>query len=276
MVRAANSLASVKTVAAYGELFNSAYWASRPYRGTEMHLSDACEALAEYLIKDDRTGVFRRLASRLRVDALKLHRLLSLLPDETPRPGREHVRRSIGVLQAHSVEFSPVLPSHFAAAVGRIGFGNSTKLIVWMKEPIEDFGMLDAAGSFGHFWPRLFGEESVIVGYSGAERADALAGMGEEAAINEGLTELAGAFGAGFRNNVAAARHFTWSDDPLALGSYSYSPIDIGTARADIRTPIESTLYYAGEAANAHGHTATVHGAIESGRDVAALILSGN
>ena len=100
LLRSANALASIKTVAAFGELFNSAYWASRPYRGTESHLSDACEALAEYLTKDDRTGVFRRLASRLRVDALKLHRLLDLIPDEAPLEDREHTRRTIGVLQA--------------------------------------------------------------------------------------------------------------------------------------------------------------------------------
>ncbi len=100
LVRAANALASIKTVAAYGELFNSAYWASRPYRGTELHLSGACQVLAEYLTKDDRNGVYRRLASRLRVDALKLHRLLEHLPDENPLPDREHVRRAIGVLQA--------------------------------------------------------------------------------------------------------------------------------------------------------------------------------
>ncbi len=100
LARAANAYASVKTVAAYGELFNSAYWASRPYRGTETHLSDACAALSEYLVKDDRVGVFRRLASRLRVDAMKFHRLLDYLPDENPVNGREDVRRSIGALQA--------------------------------------------------------------------------------------------------------------------------------------------------------------------------------
>ena len=88
LARSSNALASIKTVAAHGELFNSAYWASRPYRGTETHLSSACETLAEYLTKDDRTGVFRRLASRLRVDALKLHRLLALIPDEAPTPDR--------------------------------------------------------------------------------------------------------------------------------------------------------------------------------------------
>ena len=100
MVRASNALASIKTVAAYGELFNSAYWASRPYRGTEEHLSQACETLAEYLTKDDRNGVFRRLASRLRADALKLHRLLAMLPNESPLENREEIRRRIGVLQA--------------------------------------------------------------------------------------------------------------------------------------------------------------------------------
>jgi phosphoenolpyruvate carboxylase len=100
LVRAANALASIKTVAAYGELFNSAYWASRTYRGTEDHLAASCAALAEYLVGDDRTGVFRRLASRLRIDALKLHRLTDSLPDESPAPDREGVRRRIGVLQA--------------------------------------------------------------------------------------------------------------------------------------------------------------------------------
>ncbi|MCB2087589.1 MAG: phosphoenolpyruvate carboxylase [Sphingomonadaceae bacterium] len=100
LVRSSNALASIKTVAAYGELFNSAYWASRPYRGTETNMASACESLSEYLTKDDRTGVFRRLASRLRVDAMKLHRLLDLIPDENPLEDREHIRRSIGVLQA--------------------------------------------------------------------------------------------------------------------------------------------------------------------------------
>ncbi len=100
LVRAANALASIKTVAAFGELFNSAYWSSRPYRGDEDHIADACLALAEYLTTDDRIGVFRRLASRLRVDALKLHSLLALIPDEAPLDNREHTRRMLGILQA--------------------------------------------------------------------------------------------------------------------------------------------------------------------------------
>jgi phosphoenolpyruvate carboxylase len=100
LVRAADALASIKTVAAYGELFNSAYWASRPYRGEERAIAPACLELAEYLTSDDRTGVFRRLASRLRVDALKLHRLLDEVPDEAPLADREHTRRMLGAAHA--------------------------------------------------------------------------------------------------------------------------------------------------------------------------------
>lgn len=100
LLRAANRLASIKSVAAYGELFNSAYWASRTYRGSEPHLEAACTALAERLTSDDRTGVFRRLASRLRVDGLKFHRLLTRLPQANGNDDMQETRRTLGVLQA--------------------------------------------------------------------------------------------------------------------------------------------------------------------------------
>lgn len=97
---ASNRLASVKTVAAHGELFNSAYWATRPYRGTEPHLSAACEVLAEYLTKDDRAGVYRRLASRLRVDALKFHRLIGHVEMDDNSGPVQQTRRMIGAAQS--------------------------------------------------------------------------------------------------------------------------------------------------------------------------------
>ncbi len=100
MLRASNRLASIKSVAAYGELFNSAYWASRPYRGTEAFLEPPCLALAERLTTDDRNSAFRTLTSRLRVDSLKLHRLLKQVADDGEHQGREDLRRSLGVLHA--------------------------------------------------------------------------------------------------------------------------------------------------------------------------------
>ena len=100
LLRAANRLASIKSLTAYGELFNSAYWASRPYRGTEQALERACLTLAEFLAPDDRNSAFRTLGSRLRVDAVKLHRLFASLTDPPTTNGREDLRRALGTLQA--------------------------------------------------------------------------------------------------------------------------------------------------------------------------------
>lgn len=106
LLNASNSLASIKTLAAYGDLFNCAFWASRPYRGTESHLEQACLSLAEKLEYDDRPGEARRLASSLRVDGLRFHRLLAQIEIEDKNLNiaskeREELRRSLGVL--HSI-----------------------------------------------------------------------------------------------------------------------------------------------------------------------------
>jgi phosphoenolpyruvate carboxylase len=100
LLNASNARASIKTLAAYGDLFNCAYWASRPYRGTEGHLENACLALAEKLEYDDRPGEIRRLASSLRVDGLRFHRLISQMGQNDKNPKDEERRRSLGVLHA--------------------------------------------------------------------------------------------------------------------------------------------------------------------------------
>lgn len=182
----------------------------------------------------------------------------------------------IGVLRAGAVTFTPELPSAFTNAVQAVGFGNSTKLTLWLEGELPEFGILDTEGLFGHFWPRTFGEETVLVGFSGGPRADELTAMGEAEAIAVGIDEVSTALGMPIEDRILAARHFTWSDDPFARGSYTYAAIGMGTARKDLDAPIENTLFYAGEAANLNGHTATVHGAIESGREAAKKILNTN
>ena len=97
---ASNSLASIKSLAAYGEIFTSAFWSSRTYRGTESQLENACLALAEKLENDDRSSQMRRLASRLRVDGLRFHRLLAQLDLGPLKEQDQDVRRQLGVLHA--------------------------------------------------------------------------------------------------------------------------------------------------------------------------------
>lgn len=100
LVAAADRLASIKTLVAYGEPFNGAYWATRPYRGGEEAIEPASLDLAERLAGDDRTAAFRELATQLRVDGLKLRRLVDLLPADALPPRDEPRRRTLGILHA--------------------------------------------------------------------------------------------------------------------------------------------------------------------------------
>ena len=100
LVALSNQLASLNTLEAYGEIYNGAFWATRPYRGAEPHVERACLDLAERLAVDDRAAAYRQLATLLRVDGLKLRRLLDLLPAKMLPAPNEQRRRTLGVLHA--------------------------------------------------------------------------------------------------------------------------------------------------------------------------------
>ena len=100
LVAYSNQRASIKTLGAYGELFNGAFWATRPYRGAEPEVEAACLDLAERLAVDNRAQSFRQLATQLRIDGLMLRRLLDLLPAKSLPAADEERRRTLGVLHA--------------------------------------------------------------------------------------------------------------------------------------------------------------------------------
>lgn len=79
LVAESRRLASLKTLRAYGNLFDGAYWATRPYGGRESELLQACRYLADLLEGDDRFGATKKLATRLRIDELMLRQFLDEL-----------------------------------------------------------------------------------------------------------------------------------------------------------------------------------------------------
>jgi monoamine oxidase len=66
-----------------------------------------------------------------------------------------------------------------------------------------------------------------------------------------------------------------WINDPFARGAYSYSRVGGDRAPQQLARPVERTVWFAGEAADAQGRTGTVHGAIESGWHAARQIVRG-
>jgi monoamine oxidase len=72
---------------------------------------------------------------------------------------------------------------------------------------------------------------------------------------------------------ILGAYHHDWITDPYARGAYSYGGIGAQEARTALAEPVAGTLMLAGEALAEAGRTATVHGALMTGRRAAESIL---
>jgi monoamine oxidase len=88
----------------------------------------------------------------------------------------------------------------------------------------------------------------------------------------EGLEQLFGK-SASVRSHVVAAYLHDWHRDPFALGAYSYVAVGGGHARQDLASPLEGTLFFAGEATD-HDDAATVSGALQSGERAADEVIA--
>jgi monoamine oxidase len=74
---------------------------------------------------------------------------------------------------------------------------------------------------------------------------------------------------------LEAAYFHDWQSDPFSRGAYSYGAVGADGAQQALASPIENTLFFAGEATDTSGHNGTVHGAIASGRRAAQEIIRG-
>ncbi|KPL53638.1 hypothetical protein ABB55_16630 [Prosthecomicrobium hirschii] len=72
-------LASIKCLSAFANLYDPAFWSSRPYPEAEQHLAEPCLYIAQLLQNDDREVALNALAVSMRLDAIHLHRLFAMV-----------------------------------------------------------------------------------------------------------------------------------------------------------------------------------------------------
>lgn len=203
----------------------------------------------------------------------------------------------LGVLQAPqdaagAVRFIPPLPAHVAAA-RQLGVGAVVRVALrfrrrfWAEDRLPTLregddlarlGFLYAAGQpFPWWWTTAPALAPLLAGWAGGPAAQALAGRGQAELLERALDSVAGAFGlsrASVEDLLETWHIYDWQTDPFARGAYSYVPVGGLAAQASLARPVEATLFFAGEATECHGHHATVHGAIATGRRAAAEVLA--
>jgi monoamine oxidase len=190
----------------------------------------------------------------------------------------------LGVLKAGSILFDPPLPKEKREAIERIAFGDVYALQLrvrngTMRRRLGDFGLLWGGTPTAYYRPR------VALGEGGGEFVTAFT-VGREARRRSGLTddELVSATIAEWNEVVPAGVTLgtvegsvvrRWPIDPWVRGGYSYLPPGVGiSARRTLAAPVGDRLFFAGEATDAAGKSATIHGAIDTGTRAAEECLT--
>ena len=197
----------------------------------------------------------------------------------------------LGVLQLPAdapgaVRFSPALEAKRVALEG-LASGPVIKLTLRFAsafwEALEGGRYLNAAffhapsDDFQTFWTQLPVRAPLLVAWAGGPRAARLSSAVAPADIvRRAIATLQSMFGKGcnVEQGLEAAYYHDWQQDTFARGAYSYVIVGGDNARRELAAPIDDTLFFAGEATDTQGETATVTGALQSGTRAAREALA--
>ena len=185
---------------------------------------------------------------------------------------RAVVTLPLGVLHANAVRFTPE-PVDTLHAASRLDAANAVRVTFQFRRAFwPEFGFLHSGDpAFPTWWSTRPVQAPMIVGWAAGPRFDRYIGAAPEAVAAEALAALRRLVGS---NEIPEAFYtHDWQADSWARCAYSYVPAGAMDSRARLARPVAGTLYFAGEAAETEGHSATVHGAIASGRRAARNIL---
>lgn len=194
----------------------------------------------------------------------------------------------LGVLQAKAampgaIRFDPE-PDDVLDAAKQLRFGQVIRLILRFQKAVweenEDFAeagfLLSNEKHFPAWWTPLPIRARSITGWCSGPHADSLLGADKAEIVScaiHDLSRILGTSTAKLGELLEATYFHDWHGDPSARGAYSYVPAHAMHAREKFAQPVADTLYFSGEATELNGHSATVHGAIASGRRAARQIL---
>ena len=195
----------------------------------------------------------------------------------------------IGVLRAEptdagAVAFTPSLPTAMQTAIGQMRMGPVVKILLrfrqawWEQGPWRDMCFLHSPGApFPTWWTMLPLRLPLLNAWAGGPAAAALSHKQPAEVLDAGLKVLAPLVGLTelqLRDALEAWHVSDWQADPFARGAYAYAVAGGADAVDTLSTPIENTLFFAGEATHP-GYAGTVAAAIQSGRRAARQLLSG-
>ena len=191
-----------------------------------------------------------------------------------------------------AVSFTPALPPGKLEAFTKLEMGKVIRISLrfrrrfWAAVPAPDGGSLNLSRMrflfsqdewFPTWWTMAPNPAPILTGWAPFRCAERLSGKSQSFVVDHALQTLGRLFNikSGDLSRLLEEEYFhDWQSDPFSRGAYSYGKVGADGAQEAIASPLEDTLYFAGEASDTTGHNGTVHGAIASGRRAAREILA--
>jgi len=185
----------------------------------------------------------------------------------------------LGVLKSKRIKFIPELPSKFKESMVKIGFGSVTKIAHRFDEPFWDtkiqyFGINTKEKGRWNYWLnyRTFSKQNILLGLSVGDYALIADNLSEREKNNDSLSVLRNIWG----KDISAPNKSistNWSRDQNFLGAYSYTkPGAKPKDYENLSKPVNNKLFFCGEH-TIFDYSATTHGALLSGLNVAEKII---
>lgn len=189
----------------------------------------------------------------------------------------------LGVLKADAIQFAPAL-SQKAGALRALEMGAVVRVSLslggafWATQDrfSGDGFVFTGEPPFPVWWVSRPPPVPVVTGWAAGPNARALAARSEEERVRVAVAGLARLIGTDARRLLDALRggfSHDWQTDPYSRGAYSYAGVGGSSAGDELGSPLDRTLFFAGEATQSDGENATVHGAIASAQRVAREVL---
>ena len=191
----------------------------------------------------------------------------------------------LGVLHQFGVVFDPV--PHALIAAHQLSMGPVRRFTLlfrerwWADHPditLPRLSFLFAREAMPPVWWSAHPwETSTLTGWIGGPRSSSFDQCTREQVGDLGCQQLAGIFSLPveyLRAQLICCATHDWQTDPFSYGAYSYIPARALDAVLELATPVDNTLYFAGEHTDVTGHWGTVHAAIRSGQRAAKQVLA--
>ena len=187
---------------------------------------------------------------------------------------------SAGILQSGSIQFNPQLTDH-AVAIQGLGFGTVIKFLLefktcFWKEFDDETGFLLTDEEIPTWWTQLPAESNLLTGWLGGPNATKKIFEPDTSLLQTALLSLSSIFRippAMLQEELTNYKIINWLNQPYIKGGYSYSTLHSKQAINMLSSPVNNTIYFAGEAISKSESQGTVESALQSGHDTAKMLI---